>query len=120
MAVRCPVSGKTAADVRETPADAVAQCPFASAAVQADGTSSRSPDAPLSRSSAVQSCPYGFGGTAKTDESSGKEGAVCPMGFGAAKAKDPLAALQCTRSEGKEARTNLFNSWKLCHLLRLC
>ena len=99
MALRCPVSGKTAADARGAPSDAVAQCPFASAAVQADDSSSGSPDAPRLSSLAAPSCPYGFVGTAKADESLATAGAVCPMGFGSAEAKDPLAALHCTRFE---------------------
>ena len=107
MAVRCPVSGKTAADAKATPSDAIAQCPFASAAVQANGSSSERPDAPLSSSSAAPSCPYGFGSNAKADENSVEEGAVCPMGFGSAKAQGPLAALQCTRSEAPQLETNL-------------
>ena len=118
MAVRCPVSGKTAAEVTGTPSDAVAQCPFASAAVQADGSSSASPDASFLSSSAVPSCPYGFDGSAKADESPGKEGAVCPMGFGSARAKDPLAALQCTRSEAPQLEPNTQLCRRACHFVR--
>ena len=106
MAVRCPVSGKTAADAKGPPSDAIAQCPFASAAVQANGSISESPDAPLSSFSAAPSCPYGFGSSAKADENSREEEAVCPMGFGSAKAQGPLAALQCTRSEASQLGPN--------------
>lgn len=98
MALKCPVSGKTAADAKTAPSEAVAQCPFASAAAQADH-SNGTPDTAASEAplTAGASCPYGFGGSAKPETGSDKEAAVCPMGFGSAKPKDPLAALQCSR-----------------------
>ncbi len=97
MTVRCPVSGKTAADAASASSDAVAQCPFASAAAHADPPS-KGFEAGASQTSAKATCPYGFGSRANDEAASGKEGAVCPMGFGSsASPKDPLAALQCTR-----------------------
>lgn len=93
MALRCPVSGKTAADAKTEPSEAVAQCPFASAAAQAD-PSTKAPD---TNAAAPATCPYGFGSSADPKASSSKDGAVCPMGFGSASPKDPLAAMQCTR-----------------------
>ena len=92
------MSGKTAADATLASSGAVAQCPFASAAAQADASEDSEADAP--HSSAKATCPYGFGSRANDEATSGKDGAVCPMGFGSATPKDPLTALQCTRCAG--------------------
>ena len=101
MTLRCPVSGKTAADVNTACSKGVQQCPFASAAAQSD-PASKVCEAGAAQFSAEPTCPYGFG-SRKINEAASKEtGAVCPMGFGSATPKDPLAALQCTRCAGSE------------------